>query len=108
MSRSRSTCARRRWPPRRFVSVRRVGDYATLTYATRERKAYVTLNRPERLNAIDDAMPGEIRAAVERANADGDVRVIVLAGEGRAFCSGYDLKLFAEVEPAGRWAQTDP
>jgi enoyl-CoA hydratase len=85
-----------------------VGDYATLTYATRERKAYVTLNRPERLNAIDDAMPGEIRAAVERANADGDVRVIVLAGEGRAFCSGYDLKLFAEGEPAGRWAQTDP
>jgi enoyl-CoA hydratase len=85
-----------------------VADYATLTYATRDRKAYVSLNRPERLNAIDDAMPGEIRAAVERANADDDVRVIVLQGEGRAFCSGYDLKLFAEGEGTERWAQTDP
>ncbi len=41
-------------------------------------------------------MPSEIRAAVERANLDSDVRVIVLCGNGRAFCAGYDLKLFAE------------
>lgn len=85
-----------------------MGDYATLTYATRGRKAYLTLDRPERLNAIDDAMPAEIRAAVERANAEDDVRVIVLSGEGRAFCSGYDLKLFAEGEATGRWSQTEP
>jgi enoyl-CoA hydratase len=85
-----------------------VAEYATLTYTTRDRKAYVTLNRPERLNAIDDSMPAEIRAAVERANADDDVRVIVLQGEGRAFCSGYDLKLFAEGGATERWAQTEP
>ena len=41
-------------------------------------------------------MPGEIRAAVDEANADDDVHVIVLAGAGRAFCAGYDLKDFAE------------
>ncbi|MCW2666781.1 MAG: paaG [Frankiales bacterium] len=82
-------------------------EYATLTYQTRDRKAYVTLNRPERLNAIDDVMPGEIRAAVERANDDDDVRVIVLQGAGRAFCAGYDLKLFAEGDGTDRWVQQE-
>jgi enoyl-CoA hydratase len=85
-----------------------VGEFATLRYATRDRKAYVSLSRPERLNAIDDVMPGEIREAVERANADDRVRVVVVEGEGRAFCSGYDLQLFAEGEGTGRWAQSEP
>jgi enoyl-CoA hydratase len=79
----------------------------TLTYAVRDAKAYLTLNRPERLNAIDDTMPGEIRAAVERANADDAVRVIVVQGAGRAFCAGYDLKRFAEGDAGERWRQ-DP
>ena len=70
--------------------------FTTLTYDVRDAKAYVTLNRPDRLNAINDEMPGEIRAAVERANADDDVHVIVVQGAGRAFCAGYDLKQFAE------------
>jgi enoyl-CoA hydratase len=71
-------------------------DFSSLTYGTRDRKAYITLNRPERLNAIDWRMPGEIHRAVDLANADDDVHVIVLGGEGRAFCAGYDLKAFAE------------
>jgi enoyl-CoA hydratase/carnithine racemase len=70
--------------------------FQTLRYEVDSRKAYVTLNRPERLNAIDTRMPAEIRQAVEAANDDSDVHVIVLAGEGRAFCAGYDLKQFAE------------
>jgi enoyl-CoA hydratase len=69
--------------------------FGSLTYETRDGKAYLTLNRPDRLNAIDDAMPGEIRAAVEQANSDDAVRVIVLQGAGRAFCAGYDLKAYA-------------
>src|SRR3954454_16122286 len=77
--------------------------YTTLTYDVRDAKAYVTLNRPDRLNAIDDVMPGEIRAAVEEANADDGVRVIVVAGAGRAFCAGYDLKKFAEGDVGERW-----
>lgn len=68
----------------------------SLTYETRGRKAYITLNRPERLNAIDRHMPGEIRQAVEMANDDPAVHVIVLGGAGRSFCAGYDLKQFAE------------
>ena len=71
-------------------------DYQTLTYRTHERVAFITLNRPERLNAITPGMPDEIRHAVEQANRDDLVHVIVLAGEGRAFCAGYDLKLAAE------------
>ena len=70
--------------------------FRTLTYETRDRKAYITLNRPERLNAIDRYMPGDIAEAVEKANDDPKVHVIVLQGAGRSFCSGYDLKDFAE------------
>src|SRR5512145_544506 len=70
--------------------------YTTLKFDKRDRIARITLNRPERLNAINEAMPGEIRRAVEAANADDGVHVIVLQGAGRAFCAGYDLKIFAE------------
>lgn len=80
-------------------------EYSHLIYETRDHKAYLTLNRPERLNAISDEMPGEINAAVERANDDDDVRVIILQGAGRAFCAGYDLKQYAEGEPTSRWSQ---
>ena len=81
---------------------------ATLTYETRDRKAYITLNRPERLNAIDERMPAEIRGAVERANDDGEVHVIVLQGAGRAFCAGYDLKRFAETGVGTQQVVWDP
>lgn len=74
--------------------------YSTLLYEVADRVATITLNRPDRLNAIDDAMPGEIRRAVEQANGDDAVHVIVITGAGRAFCSGYDLKDYAEAENA--------
>lgn len=70
--------------------------HSTVLYSVEGRVATLTLNRPERLNAIDDRMPGDIEAAVARANADDAVHVIVLTGAGRGFCSGYDLKFFAE------------
>lgn len=69
---------------------------STVLYSVEGRVATLTLNRPERLNAIDDRMPADIEAAVARANADDAVHVIVLTGAGRGFCSGYDLKFFAE------------
>src|SRR3954471_5586123 len=71
-------------------------EFKTLLYAVKERVARITLNRPERLNAINREMPREIRLAVEEANRDERVHVIVLDGAGRAFCAGYDLKMFAE------------
>lgn len=82
--------------------------FTALTYETAGRVARITLNRPERLNAIDEKMPGEIRAAVERANADDAIHVIVLAGAGRGFCSGYDLKAFAETKGENPGVQSMP
>ena len=58
--------------------------------------ARLLLNRPERLNAISDEMPREIRAAVEWANADDEVHVIIVEGAGKGFCGGYDLTAYAE------------
>ncbi|HUO47950.1 MAG TPA: crotonase/enoyl-CoA hydratase family protein [Acidimicrobiales bacterium] len=71
-------------------------EYSSIRYEVAGRIATITLDRPARLNAIDAAMPGEIRRAVEAANDDRAVHVIVLAGAGRSFCAGYDLKEFAE------------
>jgi enoyl-CoA hydratase len=53
--------------------------------------AFLTLNRPGKLNAIDAAMAVELMAAMDRAEADPQVRVIVLQGAGRAFSAGFDL-----------------
>lgn len=60
------------------------------------RVARITFNRPHRLNAITFDTPGEIRRAVEAANACEEIHVIVLQGAGAAFCAGYDIGLFAE------------
>ncbi len=81
------------------------GRWSTLELQVQGRIATLTLNRPERLNAINDEMPGEIRAAVEAANADDRVHVIVVRGAGKAFCAGYDLKHYAEGDPTNEITQ---
>ena len=53
--------------------------------------AHVTLNRPDRLNALNDQMQIEIADAVAKADSDPNVRVVVITGAGRAFCAGGDL-----------------
>ena len=67
-------------------------------YTTRARLAFVTLNRPERLNAINGELTRGLADAVARANRDGEVRVIILRGAGRAFCAGYDLQMAPQAE----------
>jgi enoyl-CoA hydratase len=64
--------------------------------AQQPRVARLLLNRPERLNAINDETPREIRAAVEWAERDDEVHVIVVEGAGKGFCGGYDLADTAE------------
>ncbi len=66
-------------------------SYETLLYVTDGAIAFITLNRPDRLNTIVPPMPDEFEAAVQRAVDDAAVRVIVLRGAGRAFCAGYDF-----------------
>lgn len=63
-----------------------------LLYARDGGVATITLNRPERLNAISPAMLDALSAALLEADGDRDVRVIVLTGAGRGFCAGLDLK----------------
>ncbi len=87
-----------------------MSDFATLLYARDARNpriARITLNRPERLNAISPQMPGEIRRAVQMANDDDAVHVIVVQGAGRAFCAGYDMKESAEKPDAHEWLQNE-
>ena len=65
--------------------------YEHILYDVAEGVATITLNRPERLNAFDDLMLSEWREAIASADADGDVRAIILTGAGRGFCSGMDV-----------------
>ena len=76
----------------------------TVSSERRDGVRTVTLNRPERLNAINPELLADLKAALEEANADPDTGCILLRGAGRAFCSGDDLKEFDEQ--AGTEAET--
>jgi len=66
-------------------------EFTSLTFARRDHVAYVTLNRPERLNALDLALIAELTAAAAAISVDQEIRAVLLTGAGRAFCSGADL-----------------
>jgi len=70
-------------------------------YETRGPVALITLNRPERLNAIDQPMLDELQSACDRAEADDAVGAVVLTGAGKAFSSGFDLQAQAAATPQG-------
>ncbi|NIL81720.1 crotonase/enoyl-CoA hydratase family protein [Rhodococcoides kroppenstedtii] len=70
--------------------------YATLTYEVTGRIARITFDRPERGNAITADTPLDLAHAVERADLDPRVHVILLSGRGKGFCGGYDLSIYAE------------
>jgi enoyl-CoA hydratase len=65
----------------------------------REGVAVLQLNRPERLNAINEAMQAELRSALSDLDADRSVRAVVLTGAGRGFCAGIDLRDFGPGAP---------
>ncbi len=67
-----------------------------VTYHAERGIARVTLNRPERRNALDQELLTELRDALRAAAADESVRVVLLAGAGKDFCSGMDLRTFGE------------
>ena len=70
-------------------------------YQVAGRVATITLNRPEKLNAWTAIMEREVRAAMEAAERDENVRVIVLTGAGRGFCAGADMSLLNTVASQG-------
>src|SRR6202142_3475538 len=63
--------------------------------------ATITLNRPDKLNAWTSIMEQEVRAAFEQADADENVRIIILTGAGRGFCAGADMSLLSSVADQG-------
>ncbi len=71
-------------------------NYSTLTYEVDGRVARLTFNRPEQGNSITAETPSDLAHAVERADLDPRVHVIVLSGRGKGFCGGYDLAASAE------------
>jgi 2-(1,2-epoxy-1,2-dihydrophenyl)acetyl-CoA isomerase len=60
----------------------------------------ITLNRPERLNALSVEMAAALSAALDEAEADGDCRALLLTGAGRGFCAGQDLTAIVDATPA--------
>jgi len=66
--------------------------FETIRYETNGPIAILTLNRPDKLNAINLEMVAEICQAMDQAEGDSEVRVIVLRGAGRAFSAGVDLE----------------
>jgi enoyl-CoA hydratase len=73
----------------------------TVLYEVDGRVATITLNRPERLNAIVPALIDDFEAALDRAEADEAVHAVRLRGAGRVFCAGYDIDWGSESMLAG-------
>ena len=65
--------------------------FDTLLYDVAEGVATITLNRPDRLNAVNTAVIQDLVAAFDRADDDDAVRAVIVTGAGRAFCAGADL-----------------
>jgi 2-(1,2-epoxy-1,2-dihydrophenyl)acetyl-CoA isomerase len=76
-----------------------VTDYSTLLFDVRDNVARITLNRPNAANAVNLELAREMYDATLRAAENPDVRAVLLAGSGRIFCAGGDLKAFASHPP---------
>jgi enoyl-CoA hydratase/carnithine racemase len=81
--------------------------YQELLYAVRDGVATITLNRPAKLNAWTGVMEAELREAMAAAEADAEVRVIVLTGAGRGFCAGADMSLLGSLAAGGSELDSD-
>jgi len=66
-------------------------SFETILVNTSEKICTITLNRPDKLNAMSPTVLAEMKAALDDAKVDDDVSVVVIKGQGRAFCVGYDL-----------------
>ncbi len=87
--------------------------FQSITYSVADHVAQLTLNRPERLNALNQPLTDALLAYFEARRRDTECRLIVLAAAGRAFCSGADLKAGGQPDalrdgPNGDWTLVIP
>jgi enoyl-CoA hydratase len=82
-----------------------VTDAAEVMFERRGPAAWITLNRPEKLNAMNGEMVRQLRQRLREVETDDNVKVVVLAGAGRAFSAGYDIseEVDDRIEGAYRW-----
>ncbi len=83
-------------------------SFQNILYSVDDGIATITLNRPDKLNAVSEAMIDEIIAALDCADADDDVRVVVVRANGRLFCAGADLSQGAGTFDYGSHAPAGP
>jgi enoyl-CoA hydratase len=74
-------------------------------YETRGPAAWVTLNRPQKLNALTREIVAGLHGALDRALADDDVKLVVLTGAGKAFSAGFDIEQDSDVRGADAWRE---
>jgi 2-(1,2-epoxy-1,2-dihydrophenyl)acetyl-CoA isomerase len=76
--------------------------YECLLYEVKDGVATLTLNRPDRLNALGGTLRDDLHDAITRSSADPDVRVLVITGAGKGFCAGGDVKAMNEAKEGRR------
>ncbi|MCS6822324.1 MAG: enoyl-CoA hydratase-related protein [Microscillaceae bacterium] len=74
-------------------------SYTTILYEKQSSVLTITLNRPEKYNAVNRTLAQELQQAMQQAEQDSEVRVVVVTGAGKAFCSGHDLSAPENLEP---------
>lgn len=80
-------------------------NYQTMLFEVENKIAHITLNRPQSLNALNQAMIDEIKAAIEECANNEEVRVVVMSGAGKAFSSGGDIKVMKAALESGKPAE---
>jgi methylglutaconyl-CoA hydratase len=78
-----------------------MSEYQKIIYSVDQAVARITLNRPDKRNALDDEILAEFADALRAAGRDKDVRVVLLTGAGKDFCSGADLASLQRISEAG-------
>ena len=72
-----------------------------ILYEIQERRALITLNRPEKLNALNPRLWIELAQALQKADLNPEVDLMILTGKGKAFCAGDDIAVLANLDQAG-------
>jgi methylglutaconyl-CoA hydratase len=77
-----------------------MSEYQRIVYSVADSVAAITLNRPEKRNALDTQTINELQSALEQAGQEASVKIITVAGAGKDFCSGLDLALLQKISEA--------